>query len=217
MKNLVYVCLLLALSGCAETDFQNVTQGPTGSPGVAGPQGNPGSNGTNGNGYEPGLECDVYSILANDENGTVNWSTMLSDGTLKFSTVLSNFNVPNESSNDVFSTFTAAQQALIGTSNYALDCSGFINVPETGSYTFTLGSDDGSELAIDETAVINMPDLQAYASESTTMSLFAGQHRINVIYFQGPPTNIGLTLSLNGPANAGLGETSVVPASMLTH
>lgn len=197
--------------------------GPSGAAGVAGATGSSGaagkagSNGTNGNGYNPGLECDVYSVKVADENGTVNWDTLLNDGTLEFTTVLANFNVPNQSSNDVFASFTTAQQALIGTTNYALDCSGTIDIPETSEYTFLQSSDDGSLLALDDVTLINMPDLQPMTSKSAQVQLFAGAHKINVIYFQGPPTNIGLQLYWQGPSNAGLGSSTIIPSSVFTH
>ena len=197
--------------------------GPTGATGPQGPAGTNGHNGTNGtngsdgNGYEAGLECDVYSVNASDENGTVNWDTLLNNGTFKFTTVLANFNVPNQSSNNIFANFTATQQSMLGQTNYAIDCSGNINVPETGLYTFNLGSDDGSELAIDNSVVINMPDLQSMASKTGQVQLFAGNHKVNVLYFQGPATNIGLQLMWQGPSNAGLGTMSLVPTSAFTH
>lgn len=201
-------------------DGQNGATGPqgsTGAVGAIGATGPAGSNGTNGDGYQPGLECDVYSIKPADESGTVNWNTMLSNGTLKFTTTLANLSVPNENVSNLFASFTAVQQALIGTTDYALDCSGYLYVPETGSYTLTQGSDDGSELAIDQTLLINMPQLQAYSNISKTVQLFAGRHMINVVYFQGPATNMGLTLSWQGPANAGLGTTQTIPASVFSH
>jgi hypothetical protein len=191
--------------------------GTVGPQGPAGATGQNGSNGTNGNGFNPGLDCDVYTVVPADENGTVNWAQMLSDGTPKFVTTLANFNVPNESSNGIFATFTPDQQALIGTTNYGLDCYGWLNVPETGVYTLNMGSDDGSELVIDNAVVINMPELQAYTNKSASMTLFAGMHRINVMYFQGPPTNIGLTISWQGPSNAGLGTLATIPASYFMH
>lgn len=193
------------------------SNGSSGTNGTNGSNGSNGTNGTNGNGYVPGLECDVYSIKQADENGTVNWDTLLSDGTFKFSAVLANFNVPNEGASQVFASFTTAQQAMLGYTDYALDCSGFLTVPETANYTLTLGSDDGSELAIDQTVITNMPQLQPYASTSKSVQLFSGRHAVNVIYFQGPQTNIGLTLSWQGPANAGLGTAQTIPASAFTH
>jgi len=192
--------------------------GPSGSTGATGAAGTNGTNGSNGtNAYSPGLSCTVYSILPADESGTVNWFKMFTDGTIKFNTVLTNFNVPNESSTTVFSSFTAAQQALIGYTDYAIDCHGYLNAPVSGAYTFTLGSDDGSELVIDDQSIINMPDLQAYAQKSNTVNLYSGQHEINVFYFQGPPVMIGLTLSWQGPSNDGLGTQAVIPVTYLTH
>ena len=80
-----------------------------------------------------------------------------------------------------------------------------------------MSSDDGSELIVDNNVEINMPDAQAYSSASATVTLYSGLHRINVFYFQGPPTMIGLTLSWQGPTNDGLGTLSPIPASAFTH
>jgi hypothetical protein len=156
--------------------------------------------------------------LAKDYASAVNWDVLFSDGTLQFSTVLANFDVPNEVDTNIFEGFTAAQQALVGVSNYALDCSGYINIPETGLYSFSQYSDDGSELAINNTVLINMPQAQSFAGTTVSnVQLFSGLNRINVLYFQGPVTNIGLELSWQGPANAGLSASQIVPASAFTH
>jgi hypothetical protein len=187
--------------------------GATGATGAQGPQGQPGTSGVSS-----GVQCSVYSILPSDWASTVNWATLFGDGTLKFTTVLANFAVPNESDTVLFTGFTPAQQALIGDTNWAADCSGKINIPESGNYTFTLGSDDGSELAIDNTVLINIPQIQPYATQTSgSKFLFSGEHKFNLLYFQGPNTNVGLTLQWKGPANAGLGTTSIVPASAFTH
>ena len=203
------------------TSISNGQTGATGAQGDNGGQGNTGRQGPQGtpgtNAYAPGLSCTVYSMLSADESGTVNWFKMFTDGTIKFTTVLLNLNVPNEASTTIFSSFTSAQQALIGYTDYALDCHGFLNVPVSGTYTFTLGSDDGSELVIDAQSVINMPDLQAYTQKSGTVNLYSGQHEINVFYFQGPPVMIGLTLSWQGPSNDGLGIQTEITTAYLTH
>lgn len=220
MKKLVLILSALALTACDNgyrTTPQQPVVGPAGPTGPSGGIGATGPAGSDGNGYQPGLECDVYSVQASDENGTVNWDSLLSNGTLKFTTVLANFNVPNQSSNDIFASFTAAQQAMIGGTNYALDCAGMLNVPETGLYTLNLGSDDGSELAISNAVVINMPDLQAMTFKSSQVQLFAGPQKINLLYFQGPATNIGLQLYWQGPANAGLGTSALIPSTAFTH
>lgn len=195
----------------------NGTNGKDGTNGANGTNGTNGTNGKDGNGYTPGLSCDVYSIKQADENGTVNWINMFTDGTIKFTTTIANFDVANQSNTNIFGSFTAAQQALIGYSDYAIDCHGFLNAPVSGYYNFNLGSDDGSELLLDNAPVINIPNLQPYANASATALVYSGLHKINVFYFQGPPVMIGLTLKWQGPSNAGLGTLSTIPASYFTH
>jgi len=172
---------------------------------------------------QPGVSCDVYSI----PDGTyiapqgyytvVNWDTMLAAGTYQFNTTLANFDTPNESDTTLFQSFTPAEQAQIGVTNFALDCQGYLNIPETGEYYLTLGSDDGSELLIDNAIVINMPQAQAFASQTAAINLTAGLHKINVLYFQGPATNQGLELSWEGPSNQDLGLITTIPASAFSH
>ncbi len=205
------------------TPVCNGSTGPQGSTGNTGPQGpqgatgNTGPQGSTGNGYQQGLLCDVYSIKQEDEIKDLNWYNLLSDGTLKFSTSLSNFNIPNQSANNVFASFTLAQQELIGHTNYAIDCEGYLNVPESGNYVLTQGSDDGSLVSLDNTILINMSQLQSFNSSTVNVTLLAGMHKVNLIYFQGPQTNIGLQLSWKGPANQNLGSSAIIPASAFQH
>lgn len=170
------------------------------------------------NSIQNGVLCTAYSILPSDYTSTVNWSQMLNDGTQKFSTVMANFNVPNEADTALFEGFTTAEQSLVGQSNWALDCEGFLNVPETGSYIFNLSSDDGSQFLINNQILINMPQSQVYSSAtSSAITLYEGPQHINVLYFQGPVTNIGLTLQWQGPKSAGLSTMSVIPNSAFTY
>jgi hypothetical protein len=118
----------------------------------------------------------------------------------------------------LFEGFTQAEQNLVGTTNFALDCSGYLTVPEDGLYAFTLTSDDGSEFVIDDTPVINMPNTQAATSGSATnVSLYSGRHSVNMLYYQSLATNVALNLQWSGPANAGLGTMSTIPASYFSH
>lgn len=204
-------------AGATGATGQTGATGATGQTGATGVTGQTGATGAAGAGYQAGLLCDVYSIKQADESGTVNWYNMLTDGTLKFSTVLTNFNVPNQSANDFFGSFTAAQQALIEATDYAIDCEGYLNVPESGSYALTQGSDDGSILALDNVVLINMSQLQSFSSTTVTTNLFAGAHKLNLIYFQGPQTNIGLQLSWKGPSNQSLGTSAIIPSANFVH
>jgi hypothetical protein len=165
-----------------------------------------------------GLNCEVYAIPASTYAGVVNWSALFSAGTPKFSIIQSNLDVQDQLYTNLFGSFTAQQQALVGNTNFALDCEGFLNVPETNGYVLQLSSDDGSQLIIDDIVVINMPQAQVFSTKTSgTMTLFAGLHKINVLYFQGPATYEGLILQWQGPANQGLGTMGVIPAAALSH
>jgi hypothetical protein len=172
----------------------------------------------------------VYSILpanyatAGSASSLSWWDTLLGNGTLKFSAVESNFNVPNESDKTLFASFTTTQQAMLPVDssgniiNWAMDCAGNIYVPETGLYNFTLSSDDGSAIIIDNNIIINMPDTQAYASASASnVQLDSGSHKFNLLYAQTLAINVGLTLQWQGPSNAGLGTLQVIPTSAFTY
>lgn len=180
--------------------------------------GTTGATGAAGNGFSSGLLCNAYTVLAADDGSNVNWFKMFSDGTEKFSTVLANFAVANESDTVLFQGFTQAEQNLVGTTNFALDCSGYLNVPEDGLYNFALTSDDGSEFVIDNTSLIDMPNTQAATSGSATnVSLYSGRHSVNMLYYQSLATNVALTLQWSGPSNAGLGTMATVAPTYFSH
>ena len=71
--------------------------------------------------------------------------------------------------------------------------------PVAGEYTWGLQSDDGSRLWIDNKTVIDNDGVHGFAGKSGTCTLTAGPHDIAVWYFQGPPTEIGLQLSVTLP------------------
>lgn len=215
---LVIVYLLVFTTGCHPIGVTATTQvgaiGPIGDSGPQGPQGpiaSPGIGGT------AGIVCNAYSINPSDESGTINWNQMLADGTFKFTAFVNEFNTSNEVDTNAFLNFTPTEQALIGTTNFALDCNGDLLVPETGSYTFDLGSDDGSALLLDNNTVIGMPQDQSFTTHTATITLTQGFHTFNLLYFQGPATNMGLTLQWQGPANQGLGTLSTIGHQYLSH
>ncbi len=63
------------------------------------------------------------------------------------------------------------------------DLKAFVNVPAANSYTFRLGSDDGSALFVDGKEVINNDGVHAYANLFGSDALTAGQHSVEVLYF----------------------------------
>ncbi len=82
---------------------------------------------------------------------------------------------------------------------FAIDYHGRFWVDQPGLYRFSLESDDGSKLYIDERLVINNDGVHAARAEEGRTELHAGLHDIRVSYFQGPPYVLGLVLKVARP------------------
>jgi alpha-L-fucosidase len=67
---------------------------------------------------------------------------------------------------------------------FAFDYNGFIAIPETGVYTFFVGSDDGSRLWIDGTLVVNNDGLHGLQEKQGNVPLEKGYHRLRVGFFE---------------------------------
>ena len=61
---------------------------------------------------------------------------------------------------------------------------GYLRVPRSGIYTFTLTSDDGSTLAIGNTVVVDFDGYHGEQDRSGQIALAAGHHPISIRYFQ---------------------------------
>jgi len=59
-----------------------------------------------------------------------------------------------------------------------------LEVPKTGEYKFFLTSDDGSQLIIDDSIIIDNDGLHGAITHSALTQLNAGLHRIEVVFFQ---------------------------------
>ena len=94
--------------------------------------------------------------------------------------------------------------------NYALNFTGYIEVPADGQYTFYTTSDDGSVLYIDDVPVVDNNAIQSATEKLGTIGLKAGKHAISVGYFQAAGENV-LSVSYAGP---GISK-QVIPASVL--
>lgn len=179
-----------------------------------------GTNGTNGvnatSAIQPGLSCAVYDSRSVDRSSGL--ITILNNATPKFTKVVNQLDIGDSASVNGFPKFTAAEQALIGTEDYAIDCSGYVNVPVTGHYQFRMLSDDGAKLAINNQLLINMDQLQSptYGSSNNTL-LYKGPNKINVLYFQGPHSQIALKLDWLAPTSSGITVLQQLPAAYLTH
>ncbi len=94
--------------------------------------------------------------------------------------------------------------------NFGVEYEGYIKIPKDGLYTFSLNSDDGSALSIDNRAIVFNDGLHAPEVQSGRIFLKTGYHAISVIFFQGGG-GMALDASISGP---GMKE-QVIPANML--
>lgn len=89
---------------------------------------------------------------------------------------------------------------------------GWINVPASGGWTFSLASDEGSRLVIGSTVVVSHDGLHGFTEKSGTIGLAAGRHAFKIEYFEATGS-AGLVASWQGPGVA----KAVIPASVLSH
>jgi hypothetical protein len=82
---------------------------------------------------------------------------------------------------------------------FAIDYSGKFWIADPGFYTFSLLSDDGSKLYIDDQLVIDNDGVHAPLEKIGVADLAGGLHRMRVSYFQGPKFQIALVLKVAGP------------------
>ena len=82
---------------------------------------------------------------------------------------------------------------------FAVDYRGSIYVPKAGEYLFSLGSDDGSKLYLDDQVVIDFDKVHGYGEKEGKITLTQGDHAFRLSYFQGPRVRIGLQLLVTPP------------------
>lgn len=105
----------------------------------------------------------------------------------------SSLNVPPQS-------FTAGFPGVTRRSEwFAIDYSGRFWITDPAAYTFSLLSDDGSRLYIDDQLVIDNDGLHPPFEKPGTVQLAAGIHRLHVEYFQGPKFQVALVLKIAAP------------------
>lgn len=84
---------------------------------------------------------------------------------------------------------------------------GWLDVPASGGWTFTLESDEGSKLWIGDTLVVSHDGMHAMTARSGVVGLAVGRHALRVEYFE-RTGSAGLVASWAGPGVA----TAVIPA-----
>jgi PA14 domain len=81
---------------------------------------------------------------------------------------------------------------------FAIDYSGRFWIETPGTYTFSLLSDDGSKLYIDDQLEIDNDDLHPPFEKRADVDLTGGVHSVRVSYFQGPRFQVALQLKIAG-------------------
>ena len=96
--------------------------------------------------------------------------------------------------------------------NYALQFTGYIDIPENGIYTFSVTSDDGAVLKIAGAPVVDDETSHAPRTVSGKIQLMKGRYPISCGYYQ-----IGGAARLNVKvAGPGMGSEEI-PAAWLGH
>lgn len=84
-----------------------------------------------------------------------------------------------------------------GLKKFGADITGLISVASGGTYTFTLNSNDGSYLFIDGTLIVNNGgNIDGFRSRSNSVALSAGEHTLEVQFWQAGGTDSGVDLTL---------------------
>lgn len=95
--------------------------------------------------------------------------------------------------------------------SFAFRYSGYVRVPADGVYTFYTSSDDGSQLFIGSTLVVNNDGLHGAQERSGQIGLKAGLHALTVTFFERDNGQV-LDVSYAGP---GQSKTSVPATALL--
>ncbi|MEX1232772.1 MAG: PA14 domain-containing protein [Planctomycetaceae bacterium] len=95
---------------------------------------------------------------------------------------------------------------------FGMRFAGFVHLATAGTYTFHLGSDDGSRLTIDGKEIVNVDGMHPYQQKSQPHDFAAGIYPVVVDYFQGGGEWI-VTVEYEGP---GLPRQPLASAVTLT-
>jgi len=82
---------------------------------------------------------------------------------------------------------------------FAIEYTGRLWIEQPGDYRFSLLSDDGAKLYLDDQVVINNDGVHGSVAVSGGATLTRGVHDIRVEYFQGPRFTVALVLAVAPP------------------
>jgi hypothetical protein len=96
----------------------------------------------------------------------------------------------------MFGTTTGFDWHPFGLTSFGADMTGFVDAQSAGTYTFTLTSDDGSDLLIDGNVVILNGGIHGLISLSGSVALTAGSHSFEVQFDEDGLDGSGVDLTL---------------------
>lgn len=130
-----------------------------------------------------GLEGNIFA-LPNDTRKLPDFDAIGSLGTI----YTKELNIPRRSWTNGFPGVTDRFEW------FGIEYKASFTVKKAGRYTFTLLSDDGAKLFIDDSLVIDNDGLHAQIEKSNAFEIDKSSHKIKIQYFQGPRTEIALQL-----------------------
>lgn len=130
-----------------------------------------------------GFEGNIYTLPSNTRK-IPDFDTMISIGKI----YAKELNVPNRSWTKGFPGVTDRFEW------FGIEYKGTFKAKKAGRYAFTLVSDDGSKLFIDDSLIVNNDGTHGQIKKIGNIDLTTSTHKIRVQYFQGPRTQIALQL-----------------------
>ncbi|WP_233635619.1 PA14 domain-containing protein [Hymenobacter setariae] len=187
-------------------------------------------NDAGGNAAQSGLYGEYYTGYFGNTNGTDTDANLafFNNNTPKLQAVAStlNYTINASWSSTGLNLFTAgaASNSDAAPATFSARYRGRIYIATPGTYTFSLNSDDGSYVFLDEaatattltiaSATVNNGGLHSSGTtKSGSKDLTVGLHDILVLYGQNP-TDSYLTLQYAGPAGSGINQ-QIVPTTVL--
>lgn len=118
----------------------------------------------------------------------------------------------NTNADSVFITTDFIVPKSVTAPSFGLKYNGYINIPETGIYTFYLTCDDGGILLIDGKETVNNDGLHSAVQKSGQVALQKGLHDLQLDFIEG-----GGGFKLDLKYNKGTEQPASIPPSWLKH
>lgn len=140
----------------------------------------------------PGLTCRLYTVPANSSQ--IVGTTLTQKASFTLTSVIDQ---PDAPASDGLNILPSALKAQYQTW-FVVRCTGFVVVAVSDYVKFDLRSDDGSNLYIDGSLLINNDGNHGPVTKSGTKLLRSGVHSIQLDYMQGPGGSQSLQLHSGG-------------------